>query len=114
MFYQSANSCESGIETESAALWTMTMVNAEKSYLELLRLGWTPQQARSVLPNSLKTEIVVTANLREWRLIFKQRAAKTAHPQMRELMCPLLRDVILSLPEVFDDMQSLTNNDKEK
>ena len=78
--------------------------SAEKSYLKLLKLGWSPQQARSVLPNSLKTEIVVTANLREWRLIFKQRTAPEAHPQMRELMCPLLDRLKKEIPVIFSDI----------
>ena len=62
-----------------------------------------PQQARAVLPSSLKTEIVVTANFREWRHIFQLRALeKAAHPQMRALMVPLYRDMQARLPEVFD------------
>jgi thymidylate synthase (FAD) len=81
---------------------------AERSYLALLQQGWTPQQARTVLPNSLKTEIVVTANIREWRTIFKQRTSKAAHPQMRELMCPLLIELTSILPELFEDIK--TNN----
>ena len=77
---------------------------AENNYLNLLKLGWQPQQARSILPNSLKTEIVVTANLREWRTIFKQRTSNAAHPQMREIMNPLLYELKLLIPVVFDDL----------
>lgn len=84
--------------------WTRAMEQAEYNYDELLRYGWTPQQARSVLPNSLKTEIVVTANLREWRTIFKQRCGPAAHPQMRELMIPLLKKFKKQIPVVFDDL----------
>jgi thymidylate synthase (FAD) len=84
--------------------WFWSMATAERDYLKLLELGWTPQQARSVLPNSLKTEIVVTANLREWRTILKQRTSPAAHPQMRELMCPLLNELKSLLPVVFDDI----------
>ena len=58
--------------------------------MNLLKAGFRPEEARSVLPNSLKTEMVLTANIREWRHIFKLRTAKAAHPQMRELMIPLL------------------------
>ena len=72
------------------------MEKSEYYYYELTNIyKWTPQQARSVLPNSLKSEIVVTANLREWRTIFKQRTSKTAHPQMREVMIPLLQELQL-------------------
>lgn len=85
-------------------VWYDSMINAEQDYLTLLKDGWTPQQARSVLPNSLKTEIVVTANLREWRTIFKQRTSSAAHPQMRELMCPLLDELKTVLPIIFDDI----------
>ena len=66
---------------------------------------WKPEMARSVLPNSLKTEIVMTTNLREWRLIFKLRTAKAAHPQMRELMVPLLKEIKELIPVVFDDIE---------
>ena len=67
--------------------------------------SWTPQQARAVLPNSLKTEIVVTANFREWRHIFKLRTAPAAHPQMRELMIPLLSECKRLIPVIFDDIK---------
>lgn len=73
--------------------WLNSMVNAEHAYLTALRLGERPEQARGVLPNDLKTEIVVSANAREWRHIFKLRTAKAAHPDMRALMIPLLREL---------------------
>jgi thymidylate synthase (FAD) len=78
--------------------------DAEHAYFDLLEWGWTPQQARSVLPNALKTEIVITANLREWRTIFKQRTSSAAHPQMREIMIPLLKELQSNLPIIFDDI----------
>ena len=84
--------------------WFASMGDAEQAYLHLLELGWKPEQARSVLPNSLKTEIVVTANFREWRLIFKQRTSVKAHPQMRELMIPLLEEVRSKIPVIFDNL----------
>jgi thymidylate synthase (FAD) len=83
--------------------WMDAMSRDEGCYLMLLEEGWAPQQARSVLPNSLKTEIVVTANLREWRHIFQLRAVeKAAHPQMRDLMIPLYNHSREYLPEIFD------------
>lgn len=85
-------------------IWCHSMNSAEFWYNQLINLDWTPQQARSILPNSLKTEIVITANLREWRTIFKQRTSKAAHPQMRELMCPLLDELKEKLPVIFDDI----------
>ena len=85
-------------------IWEDTMKEIEKNYFKLLELGRTPEEARSILPNSLKTEIVMTMNLREWRHFFKLRASKNAHPQMREvalIMLNLLKDEI---PIVFDDI----------
>lgn len=80
---------------------------SEDRYLCLLEWGASPQEARAVLPNSLKTEIVVTANLREWRNIFKLRAVGVTgkpHPQMLEVMVPLLDEVKRQIPVVFDDL----------
>jgi thymidylate synthase (FAD) len=64
--------------------------------------GASPQEARSVLPNSLKTEVVMTANLREWCHVLDLRCSKAAHPQMRELMLPLMEEVLERIPEVFE------------
>jgi thymidylate synthase (FAD) len=85
-------------------IWLRAMHRAELDYNKLIESGWVAQEARSILPNSLKTEIVVTANFREWRTIFKQRTAKVAHPQMREIMIPLLAEVKERVPVVFDDI----------
>lgn len=70
----------------------------------MLNAGFTPQEARAVLPNSLKTEVVMTASLREWRHFFKLRCAETAHPQMREVAIMLLHQVKGKIPVVFDDL----------
>ena len=88
----------------SKSCWLNAMLRSERSYTELLNYDWSPQQARSVLPNSTKTEIVITANFREWRHIFKLRCAKVAHPQMREIMIPLHRKCKESIPIIFDDI----------
>lgn len=69
----------------------------------MILLGATPQIARSVLPNSTKTEIVVTMNLREWRAFFKLRTAPAAHPQMREITIPMLQEFKKQIPVIFDD-----------
>lgn len=81
--------------------WLFAMETAEQSYFTMLRDGYTPQEARSVLPNSLKTEIAVTANYREWRQILRLRTAKDAHPQMREVMCALGDELQEKLPVIF-------------
>jgi len=85
--------------------WFCGMKYAKDSYLTLLDFGWSPQQARSVLPNSLKTEIVVTANFREWKHIFTLRCSKAAHPQMRELMIPLHKECKKLIPIIFDEIE---------
>jgi thymidylate synthase (FAD) len=84
--------------------WAAAMRDAEVTYLQLLELGWKPEQARSVLPNSLKTDIVVTANLREWRHIFRLRTAAPAHPQMRQVMVPLRERLGVAFAPVFSDL----------
>ena len=86
-------------------LWKQAMFVAEKKYFGLRNQACTPQEARLVLPNSIKTEIVMTANLREWRHFLKLRTAKAAHPQMRELTVPLLKELQARIPVVFDDIQ---------
>lgn len=85
-------------------LWHYACHGAELYYFKLLECGATPQEARSVLPNSLKTEIVVTYNLREWRHFFKLRCAKDAHPQMRQIAIPLLLYFKEKLTTIFDDI----------
>lgn len=84
--------------------WKEACEAAETAYFRLLEWGCTPQEARAVLPNSLKTEVVMTANLREWRHFFKLRCATAAHPQMREVATPLLAVMQKKLPVVFDDI----------
>lgn len=90
--------------TESYKTWKIAMRFAELSYLDLLSQGCRPEEARAVLPNSLKTELVMTANLREWRTFFKLRTANAAHPQMREVARPLLDEMKSLIPVVFDDI----------
>lgn len=89
---------------EKYQVWRKSMADAEQAYLALIELGATPQEARSVLPNSLKTEIIVTMNLREWRHFFKLRAEEHAHPQMREIAVPMLQEFQKRIPVVFDDL----------
>lgn len=89
------------------AIWESAMLTAERRYMELLSRGISPQMARSVLPNSLKTELVMTANLREWRHFLKLRAAGSTgapHPQMLEITVPLLIELQRTIPVVFDDI----------
>jgi len=85
-------------------LWREQMQMAEDAYNALRNLGAKAQEARDVLPISVKTELIMTANLREWRHILKLRTADAAHPQMREVMRPLLKDFRAAIPVVFEDI----------
>jgi thymidylate synthase (FAD) len=94
--------------------WMDQMMLSEQGYKSLISNGWTPQQARSVLPNSLKTELIMTANLREWRTIFELRCAKAAHPQMREIMLPLLQEFAYAMPDFFSDLNAQFNGGSDE
>lgn len=91
-------------DSEEYLEWKNAMRTAEQSYLILLCSGARPEQARSVLPNSLKTEIVMTCNLREWRHVLNLRCSKASHPQIREIMLPLLTELHDKIPVLFDDL----------
>lgn len=86
------------------SLWLKAMEQAEQAYLQLLDLGASPQEARSVLPNSLKTEVVMTCNLREWRHVLRLRCSQKAHPQIREVMLGLLKEMNQRIPVLFQDI----------
>ena len=77
----------------------------EQHYFKKISQGKKPQEARYFLPNGLKTEIVMTCNLREWRHFFKLRTAPAAHPQMREIAVPMLKEFKLLIPVIFDDIE---------
>lgn len=82
-------------------IWKAEMESAEKAYMDMLANGAKPEDARSVLTNSLKTEFICTMNLREWRHFFALRCAKAAHPAMREIAVPLQEAFREMLPELF-------------
>lgn len=93
--------------TPEYIIWEESCMQAEKAYNELIEMGRSPQEARSVLPNSLKTEIVVTMNLREWIHFFNLRALGTTgapHPQMKEIAMMVLEEFSNQIPEIFGDM----------
>jgi thymidylate synthase (FAD) len=87
--------------------WYHACSSSEFDYFALIKFGATPQQARSVLPNSLKTEVVMTCNMREWRHVFSLRASSAAHPQMQQVMKPLLAEFKKTLPPLFEDINPL-------
>ena len=87
--------------------WKIDMEHAEEAYMRMIRMGASPQEARTVLPNSIKTEVVMTANMREWRHFFRLRAAcetGPAHPQMLEVSVPLFQTCAANMPELFGDI----------
>ena len=87
--------------------WVQAMRHAEDAYMEILRMGYPPEQARTVMPNSIKTEIIMTADMAEWRHFFKVRALGVTgkpHPQMAELAVPLLHECAANMPDVFGDL----------
>ena len=93
-----------GYTGDASDKFVRSLCESEELYLDLIKLGWSPQEARAVLPNSLKTEINVKMNLREWRHFFNLRCAPAAHPQMRELTIPLLEEMHNLVPIIFDDL----------
>ena len=91
--------------TEGYNLWYNACSSAEDSYFMMLNWGCSPQEARAVLPNSLKTELVMTANIREWRHFLKLRTSPAAHLQMREVANLLLKELKQKVPVLFDDIK---------
>lgn len=87
---------------ENYRIWEKTMAEVEKNYFELIESGAKPEEARGILPNSLKTEIVMTMNLRSWRNFFKLRCDKAAHPQIREIANMILEEFSEKIPVIFE------------
>jgi len=85
-------------------LWKDSISQSKHTYKQMISKNCAPQLARAVLPNSLKTEIIMVANLREWMHIFKLRCSDAAHPQIRELMIELREQFRKRIPVIFDDL----------
>lgn len=98
-------------ENEQALnIWRTSCTNAETTYKALLLSGVKPEIARDVLPLSLGTEVVISANVREWRNILKQRTDRGAHPQIRVLMFSILEEFIKRWPVLFSDILEICYN----
>lgn len=91
-------------DKKNKQIWLDTMEQIEKNYNMLIDNGAKPEEARAILPNSLKTEIVVTMNLRAWRHFLKLRTDKAAHPQIREISDMILKELKEKLPTIFEDL----------
>lgn len=89
----------------NSGFWMQVCRVAEENYFDLIEVGYKPEDARCVLPLSLATKLVMTTNYAEWRHILKLRTAKNAHPQMRALMLPLLKELQEKIPVIFDDIK---------
>nr|WP_242840727.1 FAD-dependent thymidylate synthase [Clostridium hydrogeniformans] len=85
-------------------LWITQILEIETAYMKLLELGASPQEARAILPNSLKTEIIVSMNIREWRHFFKLRTSEKSHPQMREIAIMILNEFKIRYGILFNDI----------
>lgn len=92
-------------DTEGWEHWVTACKLAENAYFDMLAWGCTPQEARSVLPNSLKTEIVITMNLREWRHFIRLRTSKAAHPQIRQVADMIRAAFVNNYPVFFEDLE---------
>jgi thymidylate synthase (FAD) len=90
---------------DSRVSFLNALESSEEMYFRMLKYGSSPEQARAVLPNALKTEVVATMNLRSWRHFFKLRASKFAHPDIRKLANELLEDFKANIPVIFDDIE---------
>ena len=85
-------------------IWQSAMESAEKHYFALVEAGAKPDEARSVLPNSLKTEIVMTMDLREWRHFIRLRGSRAAHPQIAEITAQIREEFVKRYPVFFEDL----------
>jgi thymidylate synthase (FAD) len=94
-------------DSEPHPAWFHAVKTCEESYIELLKDGWTPQEARSVFPLALDSNIDVTENLRSWRHFFIMRTTKEAHPQMKRFAIPLLQQFQAKIPILFEDIEPL-------
>ena len=92
-------------------IWEKACRAAEKAYFDLLEQGVRPENARSVLPTSLKTEVIATANLREWYHILDLRTARDAHPDIRFMMHGLLLEIYQDYPEIFTKLMLERNHE---
>lgn len=102
-FYLNDGSNASTNEIAAYGVWEIAMRESEKAYFEMIDLGYSAQEARIVLPTNLKTELIMTAKNYEWNHFFELRANKPAHPQMKELVIPLLIDFTNRFPELFKE-----------
>ena len=101
------------IDEEKSKIWYDTMENIEDSYMDMAKLGCTPDEMRMILPHSTAAEVTMTANIREWRHILDLRTKKMTHPSVRQILIPLLLKFKADMPELFGDIEYDTEFPKE-
>jgi len=95
------------LSVEAFNIFNKGLRDIENVYFTMLDGGAKPEEARAILPNALKTEVVTTMNLRSWRHFFELRASKYAHPDIRKLANDLLKDFKANIPVIFDDIKGV-------
>ena len=101
------------IDEEKSKIWYDTMENIEDSYMDMAKLGCTPDEMRMILPHSTAAEVTMTANIREWRHILDLRTKKMTHPSVRQILIPLLLKFKEDMPELFGNIEYDTEFPKE-
>ena len=102
------------VSEQKSSIWYDCMMSIEEAYLNMSKLGCTPDEMRMILPHSTAAEVVMTANIREWRHIFSLRCTKQAHPAVQQIMIPLLLEFKNAMPDLFDDIEYNTEFSSEK
>ena len=108
------NPCNIEEGTDLYRKWYEACKNIEEKYMEMAKLGATPDQMRMILPHSTASEIVMTANIREWKHVLELRTTSHVHPAVRQVMIPLLQYFKKEMPEIFDSIEYDETFPKEK
>lgn len=102
------------IEENKSEIWYHTMEDIEEKYMDMTKIGCTPDEMRMILPHSTAAEVTMTANIREWKHILDLRTKQMAHPAIRQILIPLLLKFKQDMPEIFDSIEYDTNFPQEK
>ncbi len=108
------NPCNIEEGTQAYDNWKKLMEASELVYMKMIKDGCTPDQCREVLPHSTAAQVYMTANIREWRHIFELRAQKEAHPEVQQVMIPLLLKFQKDMPTLFGDIKYNDKFPREK
>lgn len=101
-------------DLEKSKIWADTMLEIERAYLEMAKIGCTPDEMRMLLPHSTAAKVVMTCNIREWKHILSLRCSKAAHPSVKQLLIPLLLKFKQDMPEIFSSVDYDTDFPTEK